>query len=62
MEDASVFSRIDKGNKTPGNAVFQKGVEDEYKLSFTVKQNDESGNLPRWEHYRKIMGFERAEQ
>ncbi|MBT5700831.1 MAG: aromatic ring-hydroxylating dioxygenase subunit alpha [Gammaproteobacteria bacterium] len=59
MEDASVFSRIDKGNKTPGNAIFQKGVEDEYKLSFTVKQNDESGNLPRWEHYRKIMGFER---
>ena len=62
MEDASVFSRIDKGNKTPGNAIFQKGVQDEYALSFEVKQNDESGNLPRWEHYRKLMGFERAER
>jgi hypothetical protein len=24
-----------------------------------VKQNDETGNLPRWEHYRKVMGFKR---
>jgi anthranilate 1,2-dioxygenase large subunit len=22
-------------------------------------QNDESGNLPRWEYYRDIMGFAR---
>ncbi len=60
MEDASIFSRIDKGNKTPGNAIFQKGVKDEFALPLTVGQNDESGNLPRWEHYRKLMGFERT--
>jgi anthranilate 1,2-dioxygenase large subunit len=60
MEDAAIFSRIDKGNKTPGNASFQKGVKDEYQLDLQVGQNDESGNLPRWEHYRKRMGFRRA--
>lgn len=45
MEDAAIFSRIDKGNKTPGNASFQKGVKDEYQLDLQVGQNDESGNL-----------------
>ncbi|HAI96526.1 MAG TPA: (2Fe-2S)-binding protein, partial [Methylococcaceae bacterium] len=54
-------SRIDKGNKTPGNAIFQKGVKSEFQLDLQVGQNDESGNLPRWEHYRKLMGFKRAE-
>jgi anthranilate 1,2-dioxygenase large subunit len=42
-------------------AIFQKGVKDEYQLELQVGQNDESGNLPRWEHYRKLMGFKRAE-
>ncbi len=60
MEDASIFSRIDKGNKTPGKAIFQKGVKDEFQLALQVGQNDESGNLPRWEHYRKLMGFKRV--
>ena len=60
LEDAAIFTRIDLGNRSPGNAIFQKGVTDEYKLEFNVKQNDESGNLPRWEHYRKRMGFRRA--
>lgn len=60
MEDASIFSRIDKGNKTPGNAIFQKGVKNEFELPLNVAQNDESGNLPRWEHYRKVMGIKRA--
>jgi phenylpropionate dioxygenase-like ring-hydroxylating dioxygenase large terminal subunit len=60
LEDAAIFTRIDMGNRSPGNAIFQKGVTDEYKLEFNVKQNDESGNLPRWEHYRKRMGFRRA--
>jgi len=61
MEDASVFHRIQVGSHTPGKATFQKGVAQEHELSFEFKQNDESGNLPRWEHYRKVMGFEREE-
>ena len=59
MEDASVFSRIDKGNKTQGDAIFQKGVEDEYAIPLKVGQTDETGNLARWERYRELMGFER---
>ncbi len=61
MEDASIFSRIHRGNHTPGNAVFQKGVKHEDRIWYDFKQNDEAGNLPRWEHYRKSMGFIREE-
>ncbi len=60
LEDAAIFTRIDLGNRSPGNAIFQKGVKDEFELGFDVGQNDESGNLPRWEYYRQIMGFKRA--
>ena len=60
MEDASVFHRIHVGNHTPGTVAFQKGVSDPGELSFDFKQNDETGNLPRWEHYRQVMGFERT--
>lgn len=60
MEDASIFHRIHIGNHTPGNAIFQKGVHDPLKLESEFLQNDESGNLPRWEYYRSLMGFERA--
>jgi anthranilate 1,2-dioxygenase large subunit len=59
MEDASIFHRIHVGNQTPGNVTFQKGVTSRDKLSFDFKQNDETGNLPRWEYYRRIMGFAR---
>lgn len=61
MEDASIFSRIHIGNHTPGNAIFQKGVTYEDRIWHNYKQNDESGNMPRWEYYRKMMGFEREE-
>ncbi len=60
MEDASVFHRVQIGNRTPGTAVFQKGVADPSRLSFEFRQNDESGNLPHWEYYRAAMGFRRA--
>ena len=60
LEDAAIFTRIDLGNRSPGNAIFQKGVKDEYELSFDLAQNDESGNLPRWDYYRRVMGFRRA--
>ena len=59
MEDASVFHRIHIGSHTPGNAIFQKGVKAFDRLEMEVGQNDESGNLARWEYYRRIMGFAR---
>jgi phenylpropionate dioxygenase-like ring-hydroxylating dioxygenase large terminal subunit len=60
MEDASIFHRMHIGNKTPGNAVFQKGVKDANEIPTEMTQNDETGQLPRWEYYREIMGFERG--
>jgi anthranilate 1,2-dioxygenase large subunit len=60
MEDASVFHRLQAARAAPGTFVFQKGVKDERALSYEFKQNDESGNLPRWEHYRRVMGIPRA--
>ena len=59
IEDAAIFHRIQAGNRTPGNALFQKGVHDEHGLWFDFKQNDEAGNMPRWEWYRKALGFVR---
>ncbi len=50
-----------QGNRTPGNAVFQKGVKQEQGMWFDFKQNDEAGNLPKWEYYRRVMGFVREE-
>ncbi len=61
MEDASIFHRIHIGSGTPGNAIFQKGVKSFDALPDDIKQNDETGNLARWEYYRKVMGFERAQ-
>ncbi|HCO42849.1 MAG TPA: (2Fe-2S)-binding protein [Gammaproteobacteria bacterium] len=61
MEDASIFLRVQHGNRTPGNAVFQKGVKQEHGMWLDFKQNDEAGNLPKWEYYRRVMGFEREE-
>lgn len=60
MEDASIFHRIHIGNHTPGMAIFQKGVHDPAALETEMKQNDETGQLPRWEYYRSVMGFERS--
>ena len=60
MEDAAIFHRIHIGNNTPGNAIFQKGVKSFDTLDSEIGQNDETGNLARWEYYRKVMGFERA--
>lgn len=71
MEDAAVFHRIQIGSNTPGPAIYQRGVRDEYALPQGVKgehtvlyeyeQNDEAGNLPGWEYYRQVMGFAREE-
>lgn len=62
MEDASIFHRIHIGSHTPGNAIFQKGVKSFDRLESDIKQNDETGNLVRWEYYRKLMGFERLSE
>jgi anthranilate 1,2-dioxygenase large subunit len=59
MEDAAIFQRIHIGSFTPGHAEFQKGVTGGDQPSFDVKQNDETGQLPKWEYYRKLMGFRR---
>jgi hypothetical protein len=61
MEDASIFQRIHIGSFSPGVAEFQKGVKDPYALPVDVAQNDETGQLPKWEYYRKLMNFQRAE-
>lgn len=57
MEDASVFHRLHIGSHTPGPAIFQKGVQDEFIMPTEFGQNDESSNLPGWERYRQIMGY-----
>lgn len=57
MEDVAVFHRLHIGSETPGDAVFQKGVKDEYSIPTEFDQNDETANLPTWQHYRKVMGF-----
>jgi phenylpropionate dioxygenase-like ring-hydroxylating dioxygenase large terminal subunit len=61
MEDASIFQRIHIGSFSPGVVEFQKGVKDFYHLPEDVAQNDETGQLPKWEYYRKLMNFQRAE-
>lgn len=60
MEDASIFHRVHIGNRTPGTVAFQKGVKDFETMGYDFQQNDETCNLPRWEHYRSLMGFARA--
>ena len=59
MEDAAIFQRVHIGSHSPGTAVFQKGVTQRATLDFPYKQNDETGGLPRWEYYRRLMGFRR---
>jgi hypothetical protein len=60
LEDGAVFNRLHVGAHSGGFAEFQKGVSDRMVLPQTLHQNDEAGNLIRWEHYRRAMGFERG--
>jgi anthranilate 1,2-dioxygenase large subunit len=59
LEDAAVFQRIHIGSGSPGFATFQRGVTDSHVLPETFRQNEESSNIPKWEYYRKTMGFDR---
>ena len=61
MEDAAVFHRVHVGSHTPGVAVFLKGVTDANTMPDTFGQADESANMPFWEYYRALMGFEREQ-
>src|SRR3546814_17080038 len=51
MEDASVFHRVQTGNRTPGKAIVQKGVTDPSRPGFESRQSEPTGNLPHWSHY-----------
>lgn len=62
IEEATIFHRIHQGNRTPGDALFQKGVHDEHALWFDFKQNDETGNMSRWEWHLRVTGFEREQR
>lgn len=61
LEDGAVFNRLHVGARGGGNAAFQKGVGDNMReLPRAFSQNDEAGNLVRWEYYRTAMGFNRV--
>jgi anthranilate 1,2-dioxygenase large subunit len=61
LEDAAAFQRIHIGCSSPGVATFQKGVTSHDAFPETYVQNEESSNLPKWDFYRRVMGFEREE-
>jgi phenylpropionate dioxygenase-like ring-hydroxylating dioxygenase large terminal subunit len=61
LEDGAVFNRLHRGDGTPGTVSFQKGVVSyDQPPGSTFGQNDESGNMAKWEYYIKVMGFARA--
>lgn len=59
LEDGAVFNRVHEGSATAGTVEFQKGVRGRMDPPTVIEQNDEAGNLIKWERYRTIMGFER---
>lgn len=61
LEDGAVFSRIHGGSYSGGTVRFQKGVTGSIELPYTMGKGEEAGNLIRWERYRKIMEFDRAQ-
>ncbi len=60
LEDGAVFNRLHVGSRSGGNVRFQRGVTDDFQAPAKLQQNDEAGNLVRWERYRNIMGFIRG--
>jgi len=61
MEDAAMLQRLQIGYRSPGVEIFQKGIKDLRTIPISGGQNDEVTNLARWEQYRKLMRFCRAE-
>jgi phenylpropionate dioxygenase-like ring-hydroxylating dioxygenase large terminal subunit len=60
LEDGAVFNRLHVGSRSQGTVEFQKGVRDRDSAPDVLQQNDEAGNLLRWERYRQTMEFERG--
>ena len=61
LEDGSVFSRIHAGSFSGSTVAFQKGYSGPIEGPYEPGKGDEAGNLIRWERYRKIMEFDRAQ-
>jgi phenylpropionate dioxygenase-like ring-hydroxylating dioxygenase large terminal subunit len=61
LEDGAVFNRVHEGSASAGTVEFQKGVRGRMDPPAVIEQNDEAGNLIKWERYRSIMGFERGQ-
>ncbi len=59
LEDGAVFNRLHVGSATEGAVTFQKGVNGRLEAPCEIGQNDEHGNLVKWERYRELMGFHR---
>ena len=59
LEDGAVFNRLHKGLMTPGTIAFHRGVNGRLTPPCVIGQNDEAGNLVKWERYRDLMDFER---
>jgi hypothetical protein len=57
LEDGAVFNRLHVGARTGGKVAFQKGVSEAPKPPYVFNNNDEAGNLVRWNRYRQAMGF-----
>lgn len=62
IEDSAVFQRLHIGSFTPGDQIFQKGVVDDHTIPSKFGQNDEAVNILSWEHYRRVMGFSKADE
>ncbi len=60
LEDGAVFNRLHVGARTGGKVAFQKGVSEAPKPPYVFNNNDEAGNLVRWNRYREAMGFAHA--
>ena len=61
LEDGAVFNRQHIGGHTAGTVAFQKGYAGvPLQAPVNLQKDDEAGNLIRWDHYRDVMGFERA--
>lgn len=61
LEDGAVFNRLHRGDGAPGTVSYQKGVASyDQPPGYAFEQNDEAGNMAKWEYYIKVMGFARA--
>jgi anthranilate 1,2-dioxygenase large subunit len=60
LEDSAVFNRRHVGAHSPGVETLQKNVNIPLEPPCVLTQSGENENIPRWDHYRQCMGFERG--